>query len=154
MFGKCTQWSSLPTYPVFAVTEYMRLPTRQGGTCRRGTCLRRSSPTAAKGRCLLRLPARLPACKDICGRLSDKFTVHSFRLGGSLTQSLSGTAVDEGMKLGGWKTAHVASGTSGRPLAVQVGGSKRKQGGDYALANDLTRLLLSGFWRVPGGNFK
>ena len=36
--------------------------------------------------------------------LPDHFTMHSFRVGGSVTKSLAGTAVDEIMKIGGWKT--------------------------------------------------
>ena len=33
--------------------------------------------------------------------LPDHFTMHYFRVGGSLTRSLAGTAVDEIMKIGG-----------------------------------------------------
>ena len=40
--------------------------------------------------------------------LSDHFTMHSFKVGGSLSKSLAGTAVDEVMKIGGWKTERVA----------------------------------------------
>ena len=40
--------------------------------------------------------------------LPDHFTIHSFRVGGSLSQSLAGTPVDEIMKIGGWKTRSVA----------------------------------------------
>ena len=37
-------------------------------------------------------------------RMTDHFTMHSFRVGGSLSKSLAGTAVDEIMKIGSWKT--------------------------------------------------
>ena len=40
--------------------------------------------------------------------LPDHFTMHSFRVGGSLARSLAGTAVDEIMKIGGWKTEAIA----------------------------------------------
>jgi len=36
------------------------------------------------------------------------FTMHSFRVGGSLSKSLAGTPVDEIMQLGGWKTEAMA----------------------------------------------
>lgn len=40
--------------------------------------------------------------------LPDHFTMHSFRVGGSLSKSLGGTPVDEIMYLGGWKTEAMA----------------------------------------------
>lgn len=39
--------------------------------------------------------------------LTVHYTMHSFRVGGSVSESLTGTAVDEIMKLGGWKTGSV-----------------------------------------------
>ena len=47
--------------------------------------------------------AGLPSC----------FTMHSFRVGGSLSKSLAGTVVDEIMKNSGWKTESVAKYYSG-----------------------------------------
>ena len=35
--------------------------------------------------------------------------MHSFRVGGPISRSLAGTAVNETMKLGGWKTEVVAA---------------------------------------------
>ena len=60
--------------------------------------------------------------------LPDHFTIHSFRVGGSLSQSLAGTPVDEIMKIGGWKTRKVAehyigqtrSCAQGAPADVEV----------------------------------
>lgn len=54
------------------------------------------------------------------------FTMHSFRVGGSLSKSLAGTPVDEIMQLGGWKTEamarhYIGATTSG--AAVNVGQS-------------------------------
>ena len=57
------------------------------------------------------------------GGSPDHLTMHSFRVGGSLSKSLAGTAVDEIMKIGGWKTERVAryygrpGGISGYPRA-------------------------------------
>ena len=42
------------------------------------------------------------------GGLLYHFKMHSFRVGGSLSKSLAGTAVDKIMKIGGWKTERVA----------------------------------------------
>ena len=58
------------------------------------------------------------------------FTIHSFRLGDSLEsgKSLTGTAVDEIMKVGGWKTKTIAKYYTGATSRVKVHGSERKQG--------------------------
>ena len=74
------------------------------------------------------------------GGLPDHFTMHSFRVGGSLTRSLAGTAVDEIAKIGGWKTEarstyYIGAGSSGR-----VHGRKRKRGQG---STDASRLPLS-----------
>ena len=42
------------------------------------------------------------------GGMTDHFTMHSFRVGGSHSKSLVGTAVDEIMKIGGWKTERLS----------------------------------------------
>ena len=47
-----------------------------------------------------RMTASLQARSREAGLL-DHFTIHSFRVGGSLTRSLAGTAVDEIMEIGG-----------------------------------------------------
>ena len=52
------------------------------------------------------------------------FTMHSFRVGGSLSKSLAGTAVDEIMKIGGWQTERVARyyiGATTNAVALQRG---------------------------------
>ena len=49
--------------------------------------------------------------------LPSHFTMHSFRVGGPFSKSLTGTAVDEIMKIGGWKTESVATYYIGPPLA-------------------------------------
>lgn len=40
--------------------------------------------------------------------LPTHYTMHSFRVGGSVSESLAGTAVDGRMKLGGWPTSRMA----------------------------------------------
>ena len=71
--------------------------------------------------------------------------MHSLRVGGSLSKSLAGTAVDEIMKIGGWKTERVAryyiGATAGASAATSKRkhdeGSKPKRDRDYAKAIDL-----------------
>ena len=63
--------------------------------------------------------------------------MHSLRVGGSLCKSLAGTAVDEIMKIGGWKTESVAKNYIGATSSGQLRGSKKKRGQSYADASDL-----------------
>ena len=72
--------------------------------------------------------------------LPSHFTMHSFRQGGSLTRSLAGTAVDEIMKIGGWKAEAIAKYYIGATSSGRVQGGKRKRGQRYA---DASRLPLS-----------
>ena len=69
--------------------------------------------------------------------LSNHFTMHSLRVGGSLSKSLAGTAVDEIMKIGGWKIESVAKYCIGATSSGQVRGSKKKRGQSYADASEL-----------------
>ena len=63
------------------------------------------------------------------GRMTDHFTMHSLRVGGSLCKSLAGTAVDEIMKIGGWKTKRVARYYIGATTsAVATSTGKRDRG--------------------------
>ena len=54
--------------------------------------------------------------------------MHSFRVGGSLSKSLAGAAVDEMMKISGWKTESIAKYYVGAVSSGKVHGSKRKRG--------------------------
>ena len=71
--------------------------------------------------------------------------MHSFSVGGPLSKSLAGTAVDEIMKIGGWKTERVARYHIGATTSAVVetskrnrdGGSKRERDRNYATAIDL-----------------
>ena len=72
--------------------------------------------------------------------LSSYFTMHSFRVGGSLTRSLAGTAVDGIMKIGGWKTEAIAKYYIAATSSGRVQGGKYKRGQRYA---DASWLLLS-----------
>jgi len=69
--------------------------------------------------------------------LPSHFTMHSFRVGGSLSRSLAGTAVDEIMKIGGWKTESIAKYYIGATSSGKVRGGKRKRGQSYADASEL-----------------
>ena len=52
--------------------------------------------------------------------------MHSYRVGGSLSKSLAGTAGDEVMKVGGWKTESIAKYYIAAKSGGRVQGSKRK----------------------------
>ena len=62
--------------------------------------------------------------------------MHSFRVGGSPSTFLTGAAVDEIMKIGGWKTESTAQYKIGATSSGQVG-SKRKCGQSYAGVSEL-----------------
>ena len=66
--------------------------------------------------------------------------MHSLRVGGSLTKSLAGTAVDGIMKIGCWKTEAIAKYYIGATSSGRIHGGKRERGQSYANAN---RLPLS-----------
>ena len=57
--------------------------------------------------------------------LPSHFTMHSFRVGGSLSKSLTRTAVDEIMKIGGWKTEPVAKYYIGATRVDKCGVARR-----------------------------
>ena len=75
--------------------------------------------------------------------LSDHFTMHSFRVEGSVSKSLAGTAVDEIMKIGGWKTERTAKYYIGSTTSTRAPASKRTRDHHYAHANELP--LSQGF---------
>ena len=71
--------------------------------------------------------------------------MHSFRVGGSLSKSLAGTAVDEIMKIGGYETERVAryyvgpttsAGANSEGKGKRDGGSHRARDNSYAIAMD------------------
>ena len=110
-----------------------------------GVGLNRRAPvpvvTAEGGQGSLPLPAArvttaLQAHLRAAG-LPNHFTMHSFRVGGSLSKSLAGTAVDEIMKIGGCKTESVAKHYIGATSSEKVHGSKKKRGQSYASADEL-----------------
>ena len=78
------------------------------------------------------------------GEMPDHFTMHCFRVGRSLRKSLAGTAVDEIMEIGGWKTERVARYYIGATTIASVeaakgrrdGGSRRERDDSYAIAMD------------------
>ena len=54
-----------------------------------------------------------------------------------MTKSLAGTAVDEIMKIGGWKTESIAKYYIGSTRSTGVRASKRTRDHGYARANEL-----------------
>ena len=89
-----------------AVTAYISAAQRMGWDLTAGHLF--PVVTAEGGRGSLPLPAArmataLQAHLRAAG-LPSHFTMRSFRMGGSLSKSLAGTAVDEIMKIGRWKT--------------------------------------------------
>ena len=76
------------------------------------------------------------------GGLPDHFTMHSLRVGGSLSKSLAGTAVDEIMKIGGWKKAeHVARYYIGQTTSAGANskGKGKRDGSQRARDNSYVR---------------
>ena len=63
------------------------------------------------------------------GGVTDRFTMHSFTVGGSLSKSLAGTAVDEIMKIGGWKTERVARYYIGATTSAVATSKGKRDGG-------------------------
>ena len=88
--------------------------------------------TAGGGRGNLPLPAaRMTSALQAHLRaveLPSHFTVHSFREGGALSKSLAGTAMDEIVEIGGWKTESVAKYYIGTTSCGKGLGSKRTRG--------------------------
>ena len=71
--------------------------------------------------------------------------MHSLSVGGSLSKSLAGAAVDEIMKIGGWKTERAArcyigpttsAGANSKGNGKRDGGSQRARDNSYAIAVD------------------
>ena len=69
--------------------------------------------------------------------LPHRYTMHSFRVGGSVAQSLDGTAMDAIMKIAGWRTESVAKRYVGATTSVGATGSKRIRSELYADSNAL-----------------
>lgn len=76
--------------------------------------------------------------------LPTHFTMHSFRVGGSVSEALAGTSIDEIMKLGGWKTEKMAQSYVGSTTSEQAKGKRREHDGAYALTD---RMPLSDDFR-------
>lgn len=86
-----------------------------------------------------------PACSEAAGPLHNALVSG----GGSLLKSSAGTAVDEIMKIGGWKTEqparyHIGATTSVPARAtgrMRDGPSKRERESDYETATDVPHSL-------------
>lgn len=72
------------------------------------------------------------------------FTMHSFRVGGLPSDSRAGTAVDQIMKIGGWKTETMAAHFIGPTTSQPNAGKRRKVGRAY---DEADRLFISDSFR-------
>ena len=72
--------------------------------------------------------------------LSTLFTLHSFRVGGSLSRAMAGEAIEQIMQVGGWKTEAIAR------YYVEPS-AKRRRAQDYSAANEapLSRAFETDF---------
>ena len=68
--------------------------------------------------------------------VSYHFTMHSFRLGGSETESFECTEVDRIIKIGGWNNESIANYYVGSTTSTGVRASKRARDHGYALVNE------------------
>ena len=80
--------------------------------------------------------------------LPTHFSMHSFRVGGSVSESLAGTAVDEIMKLGGWRSERVATNYIGATTSAAAKGKRRTLDAVYDTADKLP--LSPAFKRAYG----
>eukprot|EP00752_Nemacystus_decipiens_P007886 g7046.t1 len=80
--------------------------------------------------------------------LPKHFSMHSFRVGGSVSESLAGTAVDEIMKLGGWRSERVAAEYIGTTTSDATKGKRRQLDAAYDAADKLP--LSPAFKRAYG----
>ena len=83
-----------------------------------------------------RITAALTGQLTMAG-LPDKFPMHSCRVGGSVTKPLAGTAVDEIINIGGWKTESTAKYYIGSTTSTRVRVSKMTRDHGYARAKEL-----------------
>ena len=84
-----------------------------------------------------RMTAALQGHRRMAGVL-DHLNLYSFRVGGSVTKSFAGTAVDEIMTIGRWKPESIAKYYIGSITSTGVQASKKTQDHSYAHANDLS----------------
>ena len=140
--GECPQICA-----VRGVTEYIAAALAIGWDLTAGYLFPMVDENGGRGTVPLtapRMTAALQARLRAAG-IPGQFRMHLFRVGGSVSRSLEGTAVDEIMKIGGWKTERVApyyiGATTGASSATSKSKrderSKRERDRDYAAAIDL-----------------
>ena len=127
-----------------AVTDYIAAVQLIGWDLTAGHLFPSVSAEGGRGSLSLSAARMATALQDHlrAAELPSPFTMHSIRVGGSLSNSLAGTAVDEIMKFGGWKTESVAKYYIGATSidSGRVHGSKRKRGQTYNDASELPLL--------------
>ena len=116
--------------PVRAMQEYFIVTKSVGWNMREGYLFPEVNADASRGSVqwpAARMTATLQA-HIRAGRLQDaggQYTMHSFRVGGAVSQSLAGTAVEALMDFVGWKTKGVAKRYVGS--TTQEGGASSKR---------------------------
>ena len=123
-----------------AVTEYASAAKSIGWDLTKGYLFSVVLADGARGSVVLSAPRMTAALEGNlrAAGMPDHFTMHSFRVRGSVSKSLAGTAVDDIMKIGGWKTERIAKYYIGPTTTARVPASKRKRDHDYANAGDLS----------------
>ena len=123
-------WDCQATCAFGAVASYISAAQSIGSDLPAGHLFRVGTAEGGRG-CLPFSAARKTATLQghlRAAELPSHFTMHYFRVGGSLSKSLAGTAVDEIMKFGGWKTESITKYYIGGTSNGKVHGSKRKRG--------------------------
>ena len=122
-----------------AVTEYISAAKSIGWDLTKGYLFPVVLADGGRGPVALSAPRMTAALQGHlrAAGMPDHFTMHSFRVGGSVSKSLAGTAVDEIMKIGGWKTERIAKYYIGSTSSGRVRAPKRKRDHDYANASNL-----------------
>lgn len=69
--------------------------------------------------------------------LPNQFTTYSFRVGGWVSKSLAGTAVDEFVKIRGWKTESISTHYIGSATSAGVRASDKTRDHGYASTNEV-----------------
>ena len=120
-FGKTTRVSkdakvvaadpdSEVTCPLLAVEAYLDAAASYGWNLSTGHLFPVVTGEGKRGQTPLlahQMTAALQQHLRVAG-LPDHYTMHSFRVGGSVNQSLAGTPIDAIMDMGGWKTRRMA----------------------------------------------
>ena len=121
-----------------AVTEYIFIAKSIGRDLTQGYLFPVVLTDWGRGSVALSAPRMTAALQEHLrtAGMPEHFTMHSLRAGSYVSKSLAGTAVDEIINTGGWKTERIANYDVGSTTSARVPTSKRKHDHDYAHAGD------------------